>query len=68
MVQLAGLGSLTQLDDELVMHVLGNLGARQLAILANVSKAMMCFANHEGLWKALTIEASHVHPGSTPLA
>lgn len=40
------------------MHILGNLKAKQLAVLATVSKAMMCFANHEGLWKALTIEAS----------
>lgn len=53
----AGLGYLAALDDESLLQILGNLDAKQLSILMTVSKAMMCFASHEPLWKALTIEA-----------
>lgn len=53
----AGLGHLAILDDEVLLNILGNLEAVQLSILTTVSKAMMCYANHEPLWKALTIKA-----------
>lgn len=66
---LAGLGRLRVLDDELFMQVLSLLPAETLGRLACVNKALYCFASHEDLWRALTLQAScpyfytsgHVH-------
>ena len=40
------------------MQVLSLLPAQTLGRLACVNKALYCFANHEDLWRALTLEAS----------
>ena len=55
-VRNAGLGRLSRLSDEAVLNILGFLPAGDLATLAAASKALYCFANHEELWKALTLE------------
>lgn len=55
---LAGLGRLRVLDDEVLMQILGLLPADALARLACVNQALYCFANHEDLWRALTLEVS----------
>lgn len=62
---LTGLGRLRILDDELFMQVLSLLPADALGRLACVNKALYCFANHEDLWRALTLQASC--PYFTPL-
>ncbi|KAL3149040.1 hypothetical protein ABBQ32_001885 [Trebouxia sp. C0010 RCD-2024] len=51
-----GLGRLRVLDDELLVQVLGLLPAEALARLACVTRALYCFANHEDLWRGLTLE------------
>lgn len=55
---LIGLGRLRVLDDELLVQVLGLLPAEALARLACVNRALYCFANHEDIWRALTLEVS----------
>lgn len=40
------------------MQVLSLLPAQALGRLACINKALYCFANHEDLWRALTLEAS----------
>ena len=53
-----GLGRLRLLDDELLMQIFSLLSAEALGKLACVNQAFYCFANHEDLWRALTLEAS----------
>ena len=52
----AGLGDLASLSDELLLHLLGQVEAAQLACLSCVSKALYCFAQHEELWRMLVLE------------
>ncbi len=56
----AGLGrgrkGLAQLSDELLMAILGNLGAKDLAVLSTVSKALSVFCNTDDLYKGLLLE------------
>ena len=56
----AGLGRLRVFNDELLMQVLSLLPAEALARLACVNRALYCFANHEDLWRALTLEVSFI--------
>ena len=53
----AGLGGLATLSDELLLGVLGHVGARGLVACASASKALHCFATHEELWRAMTLQA-----------
>ena len=52
----AGLGSLGKLEDSLLLVVLGNLPAESLGRLATVSRSLYCFANHEDLWRHMTLQ------------
>ncbi|KAK9853877.1 hypothetical protein WJX84_010776 [Apatococcus fuscideae] len=51
-----GLGSLGKLEDSLLLVVLGNLPAESLGRLATVSRSLYCFANHEDLWRHMTLQ------------
>ncbi|CAH2073842.1 unnamed protein product [Thlaspi arvense] len=51
-----GLGNLQILTDELVLDILGLLGATHLGVLATVTKSFYIFANHEPLWRNLVLE------------
>jgi F-box-like len=53
---LAGLGTLSSLEDELVLGILALLDARDLCVLAATSKSLYCFSNHEELWRSLVLE------------
>ena len=53
----AGLGGLARLSDELLLGVLARVGARGLVACAGASKALHCFATHEELWRAMTLQA-----------
>ncbi|CAL9229410.1 unnamed protein product, partial [Arabidopsis halleri] len=55
-VRNTGLGNLQILSDELVLDILGLLGATHLGILATVTKSFYIFANHEPLWRNLVLE------------
>ena len=50
------MGMLQALEDSSMLEVLGQLDARSLGNLASTCRAMYCFANHEEVWKALTLE------------
>lgn len=52
-----GLGNLQTLTDELVLDILGLLGATHLGVLATVSKSFYVFTNHEPLWRNLVLES-----------
>lgn len=52
----AGLGNLHVLGDDLVLQVIGQLDARDLANASLASKALYCFAGFEDCWKALVLE------------
>ncbi len=56
----AGLGDLAVLSDELLLHLLAQVEAAQLACLSCVSKALYCFAQHEELWRTLVLEVGLV--------
>lgn len=43
------------------MQILSLLPAEALSRLACVNQALYCFANHEDLWRALTLEANSSH-------
>jgi hypothetical protein len=51
-----GFGSLHVLPDNLIVSILSDLGARDLAQLARVSKALYCWSHHDEFWKHLVIE------------
>ncbi|ERM93637.1 F-box protein At5g06550 [Amborella trichopoda] len=51
-----GLGALYVLTDELIVDILGLLGAKDLSFLSVVSKAFYVFSNHEPLWRELVLE------------
>eukprot|EP01044_Picomonas_judraskeda_P009280 COSAG03_NODE_1122_length_4774_cov_59.335401_3_plen_416_part_00 len=51
-----GLGRLHVLEDELLLQVLGWLGAKDLCTIASVSRAVYVFAHHEELWRALALQ------------
>ncbi|XP_019444178.1 PREDICTED: F-box protein At5g06550 [Lupinus angustifolius] len=51
-----GLGNLHTLSDELVLEILGFLGASELGVLSTVSKSLYVFTNHEPLWRNLVLE------------
>lgn len=57
-VRAIGLGDFATLSDENLLQILELLSAHDLARLIPVSKALLCFASHEPLWKALTIKVS----------
>lgn len=52
----SGLGSLWKLSDETCCDILSLLGAKDLAVLALVSKAMYVFACQDSLWRSLVLE------------
>ncbi|KAK3282466.1 hypothetical protein CYMTET_9801 [Cymbomonas tetramitiformis] len=51
----AGIGQLAQLNDEILMSVLGHLDAQSLGRLSTTSKACYIFACHDELWRALVL-------------
>ncbi|WIA16758.1 hypothetical protein OEZ85_013410 [Tetradesmus obliquus] len=55
-IRTAGLGLLSPLPDELLLDLLFNLPAADLARLGLASKALYCFAHTSELWKALAIQ------------
>ncbi len=55
-VRASGLGGLAVLSDENLLQILDLLSAYDLARQITVSKALLCFASHEPLWKALTLK------------
>ena len=52
----SGLGALDVLSDELMLSLLGYLGACELGRLCCVSRALYVFGNHDSLWRVLTLE------------
>ncbi|KAK3006565.1 hypothetical protein RJ639_016395 [Escallonia herrerae] len=52
----SGLGNLQTLTDELVLEILGVLGATDLGNLSTVSKSFYVLCNHEPLWRNLVLE------------
>ena len=56
--QIAGLGALAKLSDELLLAVLGHLPAQSLLQAAAASKALYCFCSHEDLWRALALQVT----------
>jgi hypothetical protein len=56
--QHAGLGLLHLLSDELLIEILHQLNARDLAKLAVCSRACYAYCQHEDLWKALLLQVS----------
>lgn len=56
-----GLGSLQLLTDELLLDILGFLGASNLGVLATVSKSLYVFTNHEPLWRNLVLDNLNGH-------
>lgn len=57
----AGLGNLHVLGDDLVLQVIGQLDARDLANASLASKALYCFAGFEDCWKALVLEVESLY-------
>ncbi|CAN8298428.1 unnamed protein product [Cochlearia groenlandica] len=55
-VRNTGLGNLHTLTDELVIDILGLLGATHLGVLATVTKSFYIFANHEPLWRNIVLD------------
>ena len=55
-LKLTGLGALARLEDQILLQVLGQLPAEALACLAVSSKSLYCFANHEDLWRHMTLQ------------
>ncbi|KAK9156943.1 hypothetical protein Scep_003517 [Stephania cephalantha] len=51
-----GLGNLCTLSDEQILDLFALLGAKDLGVLASVSKAFYVFCNHEPLWRNLVLE------------
>lgn len=51
-----GLGSLRSLTDELLLDILGLLGAKDLARLAAVSRAFYVVVHQDSLWRNLVLE------------
>eukprot|EP00899_Mesostigma_viride_P009308 jgi/Mesvir1/18379/Mv14262-RA.1 len=51
-----GLGCLATLKDDLLVTLLGYMGARELAVLACTSKVLYAFCYHEELWRELVID------------
>lgn len=56
--ELAGLGGLAVLSDELLLGVLGLLPAQSLVMASLASKSLYCFCNYEDLWRVLVLEVS----------
>lgn len=56
--QYAGLGLLHVLSDELLIEILHQLTARDLAKLAVCSRACYAYCQHEDIWKALLLQVS----------
>ena len=52
------MGVLHQMEDGALLSILGYLDARSLSCLASTCRALYCFANHEELWKSLTIQVN----------
>ena len=53
-----GLGSLRDLDDQLLLQILQLVDARTLTLCSAASRALYCFCMHDELWRALTLQAS----------
>ena len=57
----AGLGNLSVLGDDLLLNIFNQLPAHTLAHCAVVSRTFYCFANHDELWRAHTLEVLPSH-------
>ena len=52
------MGSLRDLDDQLLLQILQLVDARTLALCSGASRALYCFCMHDELWRALTLQVS----------
>jgi hypothetical protein len=52
----ANAGSFSHLPDELVIHLLESLNARDLCVLGATCRALYAFSRAEELWRALFVE------------
>ena len=50
-----------QLEDQVVLRILGRLSPAALLELSTTCKAFYCFANHEELWRAIVLGVTSPH-------